>query len=293
MIDMMGQEGEGMTDPLGLEGVRFEERWVEVQDGVELRVLRWTPGSAADRDPVVFVAGWVSVIEGWMPVLRALLEHRPVIYVETREKRSARVDRARRRPRWFAVRRLAEDLIRVGETVGVGDGRATWVGSSMGANAILEALKHERLAARGGFLVGPNAVFRIPWWGHAIILMPAWWYHGVKHFVIWYVRKFRVDEHAEPEQMIRYRRSLNTADPGRLKLSAKAVAGYSVWSELETITSPVAIAFAPTDSLHDADEITEIVRRIPKGRAVECESNAYMHDERIVEDIERFISEIG
>jgi len=290
MIVTVKRVREQVTDPLGLAGVGFEERWVTVQEGVELRVLRWTPESAADRKPVVFVAGWVSIIEGWLPVLRAVVENRPLIYVETREKRSARVDRRRRKPRWFAVRRLAADLIHVAEELGVSDGRATWVGSSMGANAILEALKHGQLPATGAFLVGPNAVFRIPWWGHAIILMPAWWYHLVKHFVFWYVRKFRVDERAEPEQVERYRRSIHAADPGRLKLSAKAVAGYSVWSELETITSPVAIAFAPTDSLHDADEVNEIVRRIPNGQTVECESNAYMHDERIVEDIERFIS---
>lgn len=289
---MSGNPGE-MIDPLGMAGVWFEERWIEVQDGVELRVLRWTPEGAADRDPVVFVAGWVSVVEGWLPVLRAIAENRPLIYVETREKRSARIDRWRCKPRWFAVGQLAADLVKIGEVLGVGDGRATWVGSSMGANAILEALKHKQLPATAAFLVGPNAVFRIPWWGHAIILMPVWWYHVVKHFVFWYIRKFRVDEDAEPEQVERYRRSIDAADPGRLKLSAKAVAGYSVWSELETITSPVAIAFAPTDSLHDADEITEIVSRIPRGRAVECESNAYMHDERIAEDVERFIAETG
>jgi pimeloyl-ACP methyl ester carboxylesterase len=279
-----------IEDPLGIAGVRFEERMIPVQDGVQLLVRTWIPDSAPDRAPLVFVAGWISVIEGWMPVLRPLVASRPVVYVETREKGSARVGRPCRKPEFFTVQRLAEDLVALAGEIGFDDGRAVWFGSSMGANAILEALKRERLATTGAFLVGPNAEFRIPWWAWPILRMPAWWYHAAKYFVIWYIRKFRVDERSEPEQIQRYRRSLLSAEPRLLKLSAKAVGGYKVWAGLESISSPVAIAFAPTDTLHDEGEVHQIINRIPNGRAIECESNAYMHDQRIVVDIEEFIA---
>jgi len=292
MIVAMSRQLGTDPDPLGIEGVGFEQQWVEVQEGVELRVLRWTPEKTAKTEALVFVAGWVSVVEGWLPVLRKLVMNRPVVYVETREKRSARVARPLRRIRWFSVRRLAEDLIVLAGRLGAGDGGAIWFGSSMGANALLEALKDDRLPARGVFLVGPNAEFRIPWWGRPILRMPAWWYHLAKYFIIWYIRRFRVDERAEPEQVERYRRTLLSAEPGRLKLSARAVVGYEVWPGLETITAPVAIAYAPTDALHDAGEVTEIVDRIPNGLAIECTSNAYMHDDRIVKNIEEFISSL-
>jgi pimeloyl-ACP methyl ester carboxylesterase len=280
-------------DPLGIDGVTFDSRWVPVQTGVELLVRTWTPEAPSEKDPLIFIAGWISVIEGWLPVLRPLVTSRRVVYVETREKGSARVARSCRKPKWFSVQRLAEDLVALAAEVGVDDGSAAWFGSSMGANAILEAVKRDRLAVKGAFLVGPNAEFRIPWWAWPILRMPAWWYHLAKYFVIWYIRKFRVDERNEPEQVERYRRSLLSAEPSLLKLSAKAVGGYSVWAGLETISRPVAIAFAPTDTLHDVGEVNQIINRIPNGRAIECESNAYMHDSRIVADVEEFISSLG
>jgi hypothetical protein len=138
-------------------------------------------------------------------------------------------------------------------------------------------------------LVGPNAEFRLPWWGWPIIRLPASAYHLIKHFVIWYVRHFRVDEKAEPEQMLRYERTLLSAEPLRLKMSARAVIDYEVWPDLETIAAPVAIAYAPTDTLHGEHEVLGIVNKLPQGRAVECASNAYMHDARIIEDLDRFL----
>jgi hypothetical protein len=93
--------------------------------------------------------------------------------------------------------------------------------------------------------------------------------------------------------MIRYERTLRAADPLRLKLSARAVVGFQAWPELETIAVPVAIAYAPTDTLHGEREVRSIVAAIPGGRAVKCLSNAYMHDARIVDDLERFIRGVG
>jgi pimeloyl-ACP methyl ester carboxylesterase len=280
---------EQAQDPVAAVGVDFDERWLAVQGGAQLRVLEWRPREALDSDSLVFVAGWVSVVEGWLPVLRELVRTRPVIYIETREKRSARIEPKRVRIEEFTLERLAQDLINAADALELDRVRPAWFGSSMGSNAILEALKGDRLPARAAFLVGPNAEFRIPWWGWPVIRLPAWSYHVLKHFVIWYVRHFRVDEKAEPEQMLRYERTLNAADPLRLKMSARAVVDYQVWTELESITAPVAIAFAPTDTLHGEQEVLGIVKKIPRGRAVACESNAYMHDARIVADLDRFL----
>ncbi len=285
--------GGSASDPLREPGVAFEERWIAVQGGVRLRALQWRPAERADAAPVMFVAGWVSVLEGWLPVLRSLVRRRPVVYLETREKGTAQVDTKRLRPEEFTVARLAQDLINAADVLGADQDRAVWFGSSMGANAILEALKGGRLPGRGAFLVGPNASFKIPWWGRPLLHLPAWSYHAIKYFVIWYVRRFRVDARAEPEQMQRYERTLHAAEPLRLKLSARAVRGYAAWPDLDTITAPVAIAYAPTDTLHSEQEVRAIVSLIPNGRAVECRSNAYMHDRRVVDDLERFIRSLG
>ena len=38
------------------------------------------------RKPVIVIPGWTSVVEGWIPLLSEWVKHRPVHYIETREK---------------------------------------------------------------------------------------------------------------------------------------------------------------------------------------------------------------
>lgn len=289
----MREEGQLLRgqDPIG-SNAGYAERWVEVQPGVELKVMEWRP-DASSAPPLVFVAGWVSVLEGWRPLLEVLVRRRPVIYIETREKRSARIGRDRLRAAEFALPRLAADLVAVAETLEV-DGESTvWFGSSMGANAILEGLKNSALPARGAFLVGPNAIFRFPWWSPPILRLPSASYAAAKRFAIWYLRNFRVDAVREPDQMRRYERTLAAAEPLRLKLSARAVRGYSVWPGLGSVTVPVAIAYAASDRLHGEAEARSIAASLPRGIAVECPSNTYMHCADVAREIDEFISGLG
>lgn len=270
-------------------GAVYSERWIAVQDGVELKVREWRPDDT-DQPPLYFVAGWVSVVEGWRPLLEVLVRRRPVIYIETREKRSARIDRRRMRVESFTVQRLAEDLCELARVLEVDCSSAIWFGSSMGSTALLEALKGARLPARAAFLIGPNATFNFPWWSLPLLRVPAASYSVAKHLVIWYLRHFRVDARREPDQMRRYERTLNAAEPVRLKLSARAVIGYTLWPGLETVKAPVAIAYASSDVLHAESEAKSIVATLPAGMAVECPSNTYMHRAEVARDIEEFFA---
>jgi pimeloyl-ACP methyl ester carboxylesterase len=282
---------ETADDPIG-SGVPYSEGWLEVQPGVQLKVMEWAPPVDDATTPLVFVAGWVSVVEGWRPLLEVLARRQRVVYIETREKRSAKIDRSQLLVRNFTVARLADDLKRIADRTDVDWDGAIWFGSSMGSNAIIEALKGGRLPGRGAFLVGPNACFRVPRWGRPMLFLPSVAYHPAKSFVLWYIRRFRVNANQDPEQMRRYERTLNAADPIRLKLSARAVIDYTVWPSLETVQVPVAIAFAASDTLHGEDEARAIVARLPLGTAVECPSNTYMHRADVAKELDQFIASL-
>jgi hypothetical protein len=162
----------------------------------------------------------------------------------------------------------------------------------MGSNALLEGFKHGRLNGRGAFLVGPNAEFRFPGWGKALTYMPVAIYHLARPFMVWYLRRFRVNVNEDPEQMARYERTLKAAHPVRLKLSARAVLGYSLLPDLETVSVPVAIAHAPSDTLHEGHDVQRIVDVLPHGVSVECPSNTYMHTAAVAEDLRRFVASL-
>jgi pimeloyl-ACP methyl ester carboxylesterase len=284
---------QGASDPIAAEGARFTVDRVEVDDGVQLRCFRWRPLADERSSPMFFIAGWISRVEGWKPLLQELVRSRTVVYLETREKRSADIPSRLMRPASFTISKIADDLITASAKLGLDNDRTVLFGSSMGSNAILEALKRSRLSARAAFLVGPNAEFRFPGWGRlAVHVVPAWLIERLKGFVVWYLRRFRVDAQSDPDQMARYVRTVRSADSLRLKLSARAVQGYSLLPDLDTVTLPVAIAFADSDILHDEREVRRIVDALPRGTAVSCPSNSYMHNADVAHDIDRFLESL-
>lgn len=280
----------GDVNPVPVSGVLFDARHLTVEDGVRLRLYEWRPKIDDGTDPIFFVAGWISLVTGWVPLLEKLVRSRPVFYLETREKESAEISANLMRPSSFSVPRLAEDLVEVSNQLDLDGDRTVLFGSSMGSNAILEALKGDRLKAKGAFVVGPNAEFHFPWWGRPLVHLPSWIYSAAKPFVVWYLRTFRVNVREDPEQMARYVRTVRAADPKRIMLSARAVIDYDAMPGLDTISSPVAVAYAANDTLHGAEEVQRIVDAMPRGVSVRCPSNTYMHTAEVITDLDGFLS---
>jgi len=277
------------SNPISVPDVRFNERRLTVEEGVRLRLYEWRPENDGGADPILFVAGWISLVTGWVPLLEKLVRTRAVYYLETREKESAKISPDLMRPSSFSVSRLAEDLVEVSNQLDLDRDRMVLFGSSMGSNAILEALKGDRLKVKGAFVVGPNAEFHFPWWGRPLVHLPPWVYSAAKPFVLWYLRTFRVNVREDPEQMARYVRTVRAADPKRIMLSARAVIDYDAMPGLDTISSPVAVAYAANDTLHSPEEVQRIVDAIPQGVAVMCPSNTYMHTAEVATDLDRFL----
>lgn len=276
-------------DPLGLRGVDFAAERLALADGARLLVLRWKPQRPSGR-PILFVPGWVSALAGWVDLLRVLALEHPIYYVETREKSSAELPRLACND--FRIAALAGDLQAAVAALGLRAAEIVVMGSSLGASVLLECMKGGRLQPHAAFLVGPTCHFRFPWWGRLIMLLPSRGYTLVKYFVLWYLRTFRVDAQKEPEQMRRYEQTLRVAHPRRIKMSARAVAGYQVWPGLETIRTPVGIAYAESDTLHGASDIRRLVRALPRAAAFACPSNSLMHSAALKPDLERFLAQL-
>ncbi len=123
-----------------------------------------------------------------------------------------------------------------------------------------------------------------------MVHLPAWIYSMAKPFVLWYLRNFRVNVREDPDQMARYVRTVRSADPKRIMLSARAVIDYQALPGLETISTPVAVAYAGSDRLHGEGEVRRLVDAMPRGTAVSCPSNTYMHTAAVVADLEDYLA---
>ncbi len=279
-------------DPIGLEGARYQERYLEVEPGVELLLRSWEPDEPELDWPVVFLPGWISLPQGWAHMLQGLARRQPLFYVETREKATARYGRSFS-PSDQTIARNVADLVAVSRSLPGDPTARVWMAASLGATILLPALAGGSLPARAAFCISPQAHFRYPWWAGLVTYAPDWLYPPVRDFVLWYLRSFKVDTEHEPEQMARYERTMNAAEPRRLKFSARSFGGYASWPILGAVPHPVGVAYAGSDTLHAADEVQRLVAELPAGVGIPCPSNLYMHRADLITDLDRFLAGLG
>ena len=278
-----------------IKGVEYSEEMIAVDKAVRLKVMVFRQTSGRGKAPMVFVPGWVSALFGWAALIKPMASERDVYYLETREKCSALINgNALLTDDAFSIFQNAQDIIKICDYFGINSSQTLACGSSLGATSLLEAMKGGKLRIGGAFLVGPNSEFSAPRSISWILSLPAFFYHPIKYFLLWYLRTFRVDAKKEPEQMKRYEETLKNVEPKRLKHTARSViwGRYQVWGGLETIQVPVAIAYAATDKLHSLANIQKMAQQLPFGRLHPCPTNLYMHSEQLLADINAFEQEI-
>ncbi len=253
------------------------EYMVEVSDGVKLRIIDFDPGTKKNAPIMLFVAGWISLIDGWKGFLQEVTPKMRTLYYETREKKTSVVPKGARVQ--YTMERLRQDLREVIAATIPPDRSFVLAGSSLGASAIMEYL----IAPEGKLpectvLIGPNAEFRFPRFLTPIVMsIPPALYSIAKPIVKWYLRRFRVDATHAPEQMRKYERTLDNADPYKLKANALALMRYSAWDRLHRISTPCLIVGAKTDTLHGAEALQRMISLMQRAQYLEMESNTATH----------------
>ncbi len=253
------------------------EYQVEVSDGVKLRIIDFDPGAKKNMPIMLFVAGWISLIDGWKGFLQEITPKMRTLYYETREKKTSQIPRNVRVE--YTMERLRKDLGEVIAATIPPKQPFVLAGSSLGASAIIEYLiEPDGPLPECAILIGPNAEFRFPRFLTPIVMTihPAL-YSLAKPIVKWYLRTFRVDVKHAPEQMRKYERTLDNADPYKLKANALALMKYSAWDRLDRITTPCLVVGAKTDTLHGAEALQRMIRLMENAEYLEMESNTATH----------------
>jgi len=275
-----------------LPGANAEELFVEVAPNISVRVLRWVPAdsSAASLDPTVVVPGWGSVFEGWRPLLTEWVSRRPIVYIETREKKSARITRKVGQED-FEMRHHGHDVAAVLGKLGIDSAEVDWFSSSLGATLLIDAYQNDVLAGRSSILLAPNPDFEFPLWARILLKMPLpkFIHPALVRFAVWIVERRTKEE----GQRIRYRRALLSQDLERLLLSSRANIRYSLPQDLSNASVPCAVMTASSDTLHGMDKVLDIVDRLPNAVLIEVPSNQYAHEADVLAEIEEFQSSIG
>lgn len=268
--------------------ISVEESELEMSDGVRLKLYDFRPEIYSESDPVlIFVAGWVSLISGWQDVLKVITPVFRVLYVETREKKSASMPSGDYPE--FTIDRMALDISEIISNTIPESTPFYLAGSSLGSTVILDYLgTPEYRMPEKAILISPIASVDFPFWGKLIInYFPPSAYTVIKHIVIWYLNTFRVDRKKEPEQAEKYKNTVGSAEPKRLQANARALNDYSAWKKLQSVSSPVVIVGAETDKLHGLETLEKMISLIPRASLEILKSNKETHSARAGELIVR------
>jgi len=269
---------------------RVKEKTLCLPDKVEIKIFDFEPNSPDPENPIiVFVAGWISLINGWKDVLSTLAPKYRILYVETREKRSAKIPNMKTID--LSIEQMSRDIdTLVDEMVPKGQ-PFYFAGSSMGATVILDYLAIKKRQPVNSFLVSPICDFPFPGWLLFIIkFIPAILYTVIRPILKAYLSYFRLDMKNEPDQVKKYCGTIDAAEPVRLKANAYAIRNYSLWEKLSDIKSPVVIIGAKTDNLHGIDIMEKMVKIMPLSSLEMMESNKETHSAKVGEFIDLYIS---
>jgi pimeloyl-ACP methyl ester carboxylesterase len=254
---------------------------------VELRVITFTPPKPSPYPPILFVAGWISLIRGWERVLREMTSDFRVYYVETREKISSHIQGSVR----FGVEEIGGDLVPLIKHLGVDD--YVLFGSSLGATAILDSYRGLHPKPVSLVLVGPNAVFRVPTsWKIIVTLFYPPLYALIRPSVKWYLRNFRLDVRSDAAQYEKYCEALDAAEPRKLKKAVTAVWSYEVWDKLASVDCPVLIVNASRDKLHEPENLRRIAAGLQNAVEVDLRTNTQTHDRPVVDAVRSFLKNL-
>jgi pimeloyl-ACP methyl ester carboxylesterase len=270
-------------------GTEYQDEMVSVSPTVSLRVVTFSPPQPSKNPPIVFVPGWITQMNSWQEVLRALTKDFIVYYIETREKISSHV----KGKVAYSVEALAKDIATFISNHGLKKNEYILFGSSLGATAILDACRFIQQSPLCLILIGPNAVFRVPKFGMVIIhVFYPGFYLFVKPFIKWYLKNFRLNTDADYAQYQKYCGNLDAADPWKLKKAALAFSKYEVWDLLDTIDAPTLIVGASKDTLHEPKNLERMVSMMPNATYLDMETNKITHSKRMVDAMRQYIARL-
>jgi len=271
-------------------GTKFKEKMISVSDNVSLRVITFSPAKVTNQPTVLFIPGWISLMKGWKIVLKEMTKDFNIIYAETREKITSKVVGKAE----FSVEAIAEDIIKLVDIFKLEKDNYIIFGSSLGGTSILETYQELQPKPLCFALLGPNAEYRVPWWG--MIIINLFWtrsYIVLKPFIKWYLRNFRLDIESDKAQYDKYCNALDAADPKKLKPAAKALASYKVWGILKDIDLPVLIIGASKDLLHEPQNLIQMDKMLPQCVFLDMETNTYAHGPEMVEELRKYIASLN
>lgn len=260
----------------GLTGgtVKKDEKYISVDERVELRVLSFCPVTETSGIPVLIISGLATMVESFEEVINELSKNSPVYFIETRDRYTSRIAGKAE----YGIPAMGRDIVKIVESLGLKEKNYVLMGYSFGASIMSECYSLLREKPKCLIFMEPTPEFHYPGWSLIVIrLMGKPLYRILRPVAKWYMRSFYINTTEDNEMAVISGRSLDNADPVKLVNTILAIAPYKVWPKLEELTCPSLVVGTSKDRLHVPEDILRMVRVLRDCTYIDMETNLRTH----------------
>ncbi|MCG3226605.1 MAG: alpha/beta fold hydrolase [Candidatus Heimdallarchaeota archaeon] len=233
--------------------------YVEVEEGVILRVFKIPCKNKDSKIKILVVAGLVSHFIGWIDLDKQLSEIGTVYHIESREKSSAihskkDVD--------FSMETYADDIYKIIQHYNLDE--YYLFGDSFGSEMAVTYLDKGYPTPKGLILISPVKSFAFSGWMKALFsVAPYWLYFPLLPFLLLVLKYFRTDIKNDAGTYYLNKRNMTTSRPKRMKKCALHMFSYNSDVDYSKIKCPTYIFAASTDKMHSYQDSVNIAENIP------------------------------
>jgi pimeloyl-ACP methyl ester carboxylesterase len=235
--------------------------YVPVEHG-EIRVIHVKPEAPTGVRPIVLVPGWGSLPAGFNDFYSVLHRRVELYYIETREKRSSRLDRRKAR---LTMSRKARDIQAALDFLGLSRGRDfVLLGTCWGGALLFQGLLDNSLRAPTLVTLDPMHKLWYPQWVLRYVspLLPACFFQLIKPVL----KKLALAGMKEQVQRRRAEAFIDGAEIWKWKRAAQSVWDFELFGNLHSLQEEVFVFNGTGDKIHDQRNYPRIARELPRGR---------------------------
>lgn len=249
-----------------------ERKMIKVSDNSEILVLhsKAPEGSSAVFN-LIIVPGFASIVLGWNDFLIRAKDYFNIYYLETREKKSSRLEKKSE----YTVDRISSDLSELMEIFKLDSDNTIFFGSSFGAIVIADALFKKKINPFLTVLVGPPEKIEMPpFFRYLIFVVPSFFYRLFAPIGKFWIKKSKSES---PEQAAKYIRVIDEGDAKKWKRFSTRLAFDKYWDTYAGIENKVLVIDESEDKLHRSKVTMKIAASIKNSELVDLKTNKFTH----------------
>lgn len=239
-----------------------ESLYVPVDDG-EIRVYHFKPDNPVSKRPLVFVPGWGGTEIGYVDFYEVIHDRVECYYIETREKKSSKLDRKKAK---FDMSQKAKDIQDVINYLELGKNDFVLFGTCWGGAIVLHGLIDGTIEAPTIITHDPMHTLWFPKWFLRYVspILPLFVIRLMKPVL----RRLQMRGMNEKVQRKRAENFIANAEPWKWKKAAQSVKDFELFGNISGITKEVFVINGTKDKVHDQITYPKMAVEMPFSRFI-------------------------